>query len=197
MEAGAVPSNDPSAPRPPAADADWRIPVPIETARTRLRFHTTADDLDLLRFHSDAEVTRYLPWPVRDLTAVRATLQDKIKQTHLSADGAWLSLAVEHRATGRVIGEALVRRTEAVTGIAEIGYAFARDVHGQGYGTEVVETLFEVARRALPLRQVVAHVEAANDPSRRLLTRLGFELTGSVDGQAPSSLLVYGLVTSS
>jgi len=50
--------------------AQWVVEHPIETERLRLRPHRMSDVDDLLRFHSDPEVVRYLPWPVRDRAAV-------------------------------------------------------------------------------------------------------------------------------
>jgi RimJ/RimL family protein N-acetyltransferase len=171
--------------------ASWVFPTLIRTRRTVLRQHRSEDASDMLRFHADPEVTRYLPWPVRDEEAVQQTLDDKIEQTVLDWDGAWLSLAVEQLGTRRVIGEVLLCRRDTQHGVAEVGYAFARDVHRRGFGTETVSALLRAAWVHLPLRVVVAHIDVANTGSRRMIVNLGFEPAGLKEGS--SSLLRYAL----
>lgn len=174
---------------------EWALPVPLHTPRTTLRRHAPEDIDDLLLFHSDPEVTRHLPWPVRNRDEVAVALQTKLVQTHLDVDGSWLSLAVEDLHTGRVVGEALVSRMSGEAGIAEIGYALAKDVHGRGMGFEVVSALLDAAWRHLPVRQVMAHVEVENQASRRLLGKLGFHHRGNKNDDAASSLLRYVLLS--
>ena len=45
------------------------VRLPIETERLVLRAHRTSDLDDLLAFHGDPEVVRFVPWPVRDRAA--------------------------------------------------------------------------------------------------------------------------------
>lgn len=132
------------------------------------------EDLDdLVRFHGDPEVVRYVPWPVRDRAATEAVLLRKLDQAQLTEPGQWLVLAVEQLATARVIGEVLLKWAEE--GQGEIGFAFARDVHGQGYAREAAEAMLAVAFDHLGLRRVTAVTSEGNRESQRLLQRLGFE----------------------
>jgi RimJ/RimL family protein N-acetyltransferase len=150
----------------------WTFDYPLRTERLELRPHTLADLDDLEIFHSDPNVTRYIPWPVRDREQVRAALVAKIPQITASAAGEWIVLAVEERATGRVIGEVLLKR-EADT-VAEIGYAFATLRQGKGLATEAVVSLMSVAQRQLGITTFDALVEEPNLASARLLARVGF-----------------------
>lgn len=52
--------------------------LPIRTERLLLRPHRPEDLDDLVRFHSDPEVVRYVPWLVRDRAATEETLQVKL-----------------------------------------------------------------------------------------------------------------------
>src|SRR5262245_38734876 len=54
----------------------------------------------------------------------------------------------------------------------------ARDHHGQGIGTRLMETLLDVADRWLLLRRVELTVVAENERAYRLYERLGFEREG-------------------
>jgi RimJ/RimL family protein N-acetyltransferase len=150
----------------------WTFDYPLRTERLDLRPHTLADLDDLEVFHSDPDVTRYIPWPVRDREQVRAALVAKIPQISASAAGEWIVLAVEERRSGTVIGEILLKR-EADTA-AEIGYAFATQGQGKGLATEAVVSLMSAARRQLRITTFDALVETPNVASARLLARVGF-----------------------
>jgi RimJ/RimL family protein N-acetyltransferase len=157
----------------------WTFDYPLRTERLDLRPHTLADLDDLEVFHSDPDVTRYIPWPVRDREQVRAALVAKIPQISASAAGEWIVLAVEERRSSTVIGEVLLKR-EADTA-AEIGYAFATQGQGKGLATEAVASLMSAAQRQLRIATFDALVEAPNVASARLLTRVGFTPTPSTE----------------
>ncbi len=146
--------------------------LPIETERLLLRVHRSDDLDDLVVFHSDPEVVRHVPWPVRDRAATEETLRVKLDQAELREPGQWLVLAVEHRETGRVIGEVLLKWASERQG--ELGFAFARDVHGQGYAAEAATAVLDLAFDGLGFHRVSAVVIEGNDASARLLGRLGF-----------------------
>jgi RimJ/RimL family protein N-acetyltransferase len=56
---------------------------------------------------------------------------------------------------------------------AEIGWCIDPAVEGNGYATEAVRELIRVCFEELGLRRVVAHCFAANEPSWRLMERVG------------------------
>ena len=147
-------------------------PLPVETERLLLRPHRLEDLDDLVRFHSDPEVVRHVPWPVRDRAATEETLRVKLGQAVLEEHGQWLVLAVELRDTGRVVGEVLLKWASDRQG--ELGFAFAQDVHGQGYATEAATAILRLAFDDLGFHRVTAVCVADNTASARLLQRLGF-----------------------
>jgi RimJ/RimL family protein N-acetyltransferase len=148
------------------------VRLPIRTDRLLLRAHTMADLDDLLVFHSDPEVVRHVPWPVRDRAATEEALRVKLAQTELVAPGQWLVLAVELRATGSVIGEVLLKWASHRQG--EVGFAFGRDHQGQGYAAEAAAAMLRLGFDDLGFHRISAVVVEGNDPSARLLGRLGF-----------------------
>jgi RimJ/RimL family protein N-acetyltransferase len=151
----------------------WVLDGGVPAGRLLLRAHTPADLDDLVVFHSDAEVTRYIPWPVRDRAGTEAALAVKLTQV-TAAVGQWLVLAVEHRADERVIGEVLLKRGPGAE--AEVGYAFSRAYQGAGHASEAVSALLAEASRALGVERFTATVDTRNTASLRLLGRLGFAL---------------------
>ena len=158
-----------------AGDAAGRggLPVrlPVETERLLLRAHRASDLDDLLAFHGDPEVVRFVPWPVRDRTATEETLQVKLTQTELVAHGQWLVLAVELRSTGTVIGEVLLKWASDRQG--EVGFALGRDHHGHGYAAEAATAMLRLGFEGLGFHRITAVCIEENVASARLLARLG------------------------
>lgn len=62
---------------------------------------------------------------------------------------------------------------------AELGYWIAPDAQAQGYGTEAVRLLVGYGFDQLGLHRIAARVFAFNEPSARLLERVGFTREGS------------------
>lgn len=60
------------------------------------------------------------------------------------------------------------------TGDAEIGYGLAGSVRGRGLGTEAVGVLAAWVEQQPGVRRVTADALIGNEPSRRVLERLGF-----------------------
>lgn len=147
------------------------VRLPIETERLVLRAHRTSDLDDLLTFHSDPEVVRYVPWPVRDRAATEETLQVKLTQTELVAHGQWLVLAVELRSTGAVIGEVLLKWASECQG--EVGFALGREHHRRGYAAEAATAMLRLGFDDLGFHRITAVCIEDNTASARLLTRLG------------------------
>jgi RimJ/RimL family protein N-acetyltransferase len=147
------------------------VRLPIETERLLLRPHRMDDLDDLLAFHSDPEVVRYVPWPVRDRAGTEETLQVKLTQTELVAHGQWLVLAVELRSTGAVIGEVLLKWASDRQG--EVGFALGREHHGQGYAGEAATAMLRLGFDELGFHRITAVCIEENAASARLLTRLG------------------------
>jgi len=151
-----------------------------------LRTHR-ADDLDDLgRYHSDPEVVRHLPWPVRDEEQVRAALAIRIARTSAARAGDWLVAAAELRGADRVIGE-FVLKHEDDGRVAELGYALARDQWRRGLAHEGSVAMMELAR-GFGVTRFTAVVERGNESSVRLLERLGFTPD---DDAAPGGLLRF------
>ena len=151
---------------------DWAFDYPLSTERLELRPHRLDDLADLVVFHSDPEVTRYIPWPVRTLEQTREALRVKLDRTVARTPGDWIVLAIEERSTGTVIGEVLLKRE--ADGRAEVGYVIRADRQGQGLATEAVVGILDAARESFGVTTVDAVIEAPNSASARLLTRLGF-----------------------
>ncbi len=146
---------------------------PLRTERLDLRPHRRSDLDDLLAFHSDPEIVRYVPWPVRDREQTRVALEAKLTQDQVTEEGQWLVLAIELRETGTVIGEALLKWASEADRLGEIGYALHADYHGKGYASEAAREMLRLASRSSALHRIVAVLDDRNTASAQLLERLG------------------------
>ena len=157
------------------------VDLPLRTERLVLRAHR-ADDLDdLVVFHSDPDVVRWTPWPVRDRAATQAALDLKLDRVALEEPGQWLVLAIELARSGTVIGEVLLKWSADRQG--ELGFALGREHHGQGLASEAATAVLRLAFDGLGFHRVTAVCVDANHDSARLLRRLGFRQEGTlVDG---------------
>jgi RimJ/RimL family protein N-acetyltransferase len=81
---------------------------------------------------------------------------------------------------GRIAGECGTKTGIDPRGAVEIGYGLAAPSRGKGLGGAAVGALLDLLRANPGIRVVEAEVHHSNDPSWRILHRLGFRPTGTV-----------------
>lgn len=94
-------------------------------------------------------------------------------------DGGWFATLADD---GRVVGDCGTLGWADDSGRVEIGYGLAAPYRGAGLGAEMVGALAGWVAAQPGVRVVTASVEVGNEPSRRLLDRLGFGLVAERDG---------------
>lgn len=146
----------------------------MESARLQLRKISMDDAAEMFAYLSDEEVSRYIGWKLMH------TLEDTHAHigTLLAREeaGTHLYASVVLKATGTVIGNAMLFNMVAGEGRAEIGYVFHKAYWGQGYGTECVAMMDGFAFEELQLDTLYACADAANIPSARILEKNGYRL---------------------
>jgi RimJ/RimL family protein N-acetyltransferase len=150
-------------------DLSW----PRRTERLVLRPPVVADAEAIHAYKSLPEVYRWTAGPPAPLEEFRAQVEDP--------DWAGKMLVMER--DGEVAGDLYVDvgdawgqrgASEPVEGVqAHIGWSLAPRHHGLGLATEAVGALLDVLVDELGLRRVVAECFLANEPSWRLMERLG------------------------
>ena len=78
-------------------------------------------------------------------------------------------------------------------GAVEIGYAVSPAFRRRGYASEAVVGLLDWAARTHDVRHFVASVSPTNEPSLRLIARLGFLRTGTQWDEIDGEELVFEL----
>jgi len=173
----------------------------IETARLILRKPIHADAENIFhRYSGDPEVTRLVAWPRHtSIAATRAFLD--------FCDAAWAQwpagpYLIESREDSYLLGStglAFESRECAMT-----GYVLAKDSWGNGYATEALRAMVELAGK-LRVHRLYAHCHPENLASRRVLEKAGFTIEGgkpehaifpNISPQAVSDVLSYAHISS-
>lgn len=150
---------------------------PIRTSRLLIRPATEADLLAIGGYRCLPGVSDWLPSAPATPEAYRERMLEK-------QDRLQVTLVVEH--DGAVVGDLYVAVKDAWSQAevadqagqeGEVGWCLAPSVQGRGLATEAARELLRIclgpAPTGLGLRRVIANCFADNEPSWRLMERLG------------------------
>ncbi len=130
------------------------------------------DDLDaLVAYRNLPEVAWMQMWDSYDHDKGR-TMIEECKTLEPFTPNNYFQFAVEHKATGALIGDLYFKMDEAGKQ-AEIGYTFDPKFQGQGLATEAARGLLDHAFRVVGLHRVYAVTDPRHDRSIALMQRLG------------------------
>jgi ribosomal-protein-alanine N-acetyltransferase len=147
-----------------------RAPEIIETSRLRLHRPTAGDAPEILaRYASDPDVTRFVAWP-RHQTIADSEFFVKFSDAEWARwpTGPYL---VRSKTDGTLLGSTgLTFESQTV---ASTGYVFAKDAWGNGYATETVRAMIDLAR-TLSVQRLYAMCHSDHNASARVLEKTGF-----------------------
>jgi RimJ/RimL family protein N-acetyltransferase len=146
---------------------------PKRTERLVVR-PVTKDDLEAMwRIRRQESVGRWMGSASQDFDAFAEFIS--------APERMGVTFVIEH--DGRLIGDLMLAPESPWSQVevaerarhvqAEIGWCLDPAFEGHGYATEAVAELVRVGFEELGLRRLVAHCFAANEPSWRLMERLG------------------------
>ncbi len=171
--------------RPPSSAA-MVGKAPLTGSRVALTLAGAEDIFDLLDFHRrNADFFR--PW-LPSVPPDFLTLEHWDRWTRAAGlmaaqdQGLWLVVRAGRKAgvaAGTLVGQ--VNLSGIMRGplqTASLGFQIDRELVGRGLMTEAVGLAVEHAFRSLKLHRITAHHRLENEPSARLLARLGFEREG-------------------
>jgi ribosomal-protein-alanine N-acetyltransferase len=152
----------------------------LETDRLYIRPWTPADRPAFTGLTEDPEVMRYVhggqPY-AEDEVDEWFTRQARQLAEHDVCMGALIE-----KASGRLVGIAGTQPL-GTTGNFEIGWWLARDVWGRGYATEAGGAAMRHVLETLGHKRVVAIIDPDNEPSKRVVGRLGMHYESRVTGE--------------
>lgn len=144
--------------------------------RLRLRQWKLEDRKVFRKMGKDPEVMRYFP----TLLSFKEADQLAQRASDLIDQQGWGFWAVELLETNEFIGFAGLHRQDPESGIpctpfVEIGWRLARPYWRKGYGYEAAQQALKYAFEVLSCEQIYAFTALINQPSRRLMTKLGMQ----------------------
>jgi ribosomal-protein-alanine N-acetyltransferase len=154
--------------------------VTLTTERLVLRPPTLADGPELAAINGDAGVMRHFPKPL-DFAESEA-FRERIAR-HFAAHGFGFWALARRDAPGLVglVGLLNIPWAARFTPAVEIGWRIAPGHRRQGYAEEAARAALADGFGRLGLTEIVAFTIPANQPSRRLMEKLGMAADGDFD----------------
>lgn len=172
-------------------------PIEFDTERLAFRVWQDRHRAPLAALNADAEVMRYFPALV---SAAQTQASIDAWRGQFESRG-WSNWAVELRDTGEFIGFiglSVPGRPLPFSPCVEIGWRLKRAAWGQGYATEGARACLQLGFEQLALQEIVSFTTLANQPSRRVMERIGltnchadFEHSGVPEGHPQRRHCLY------
>jgi RimJ/RimL family protein N-acetyltransferase len=158
----------------------------LKTARLELRPATPADVDALWALWREPDVRRYL-FDDQPVTRERAAeVLDHCLAAAKEGLGLWLVAHPDDPAALGCVGltkaSAAVEYDASLAGAVEPIASFSPSVWGRGYAHEALSAVIAYAFRDLGLDKLTGINDAPNEASDRMMKRLGFRITGEIDG---------------
>ncbi len=161
---------------------------PFETERLRVEYFTLDDASFILELLNEADFIKNIADKgVRDIAAAEAYLRDGPVAMYAKHEHGLYKVSL--KLNGEVIGMCGLIRRDTLD-YPDLGYAFLKRHHGQGYASESGAATLERARQQLNMGQIVAITAQENAASVRVLEKLGFRFDAeiAIPGRAQPSL---------
>lgn len=167
-------------------------PPELETARLRLRGHTSADFDDSAAMWADPAVVRYITGTPSTASASWDRLLRYVGHWPIVGYGYWV---VEARDDGRFIGEvgfADYKREiqPPLDGMPEAGWVLKSAEHGKGYASEAVRRIVDWADTALDSDRTACIFDPAHTASIRVATKAGYAKHAMADSNGTATLVM-------
>ena len=133
---------------------------------------------DMYAYLSDEDVKRYIGWPLMNTITETHDLIDRLLKRENK--GAHLYASVILRSNNKVIGNVMLFDFDDEAHHAEVGYLFSKEYWGQGFGTQSLRLLDELAFKEMRLHKLHAKVVAENIGSLKILQKNGYDIEGQL-----------------
>lgn len=147
----------------------------LETDRLILRNWRLADLDDLYAYAKDPDVGPMAGWSPH----INVNISEQILNSFIKSGEVW---AIEHKATGKVIGSFGIHQDEKrrPANTRMIGYVIAKSYWGQGLVPEAVAAVLEYCFNSLGLDLVSVYHFPFNNQSKRVIQKCGFTYEGTI-----------------
>lgn len=137
----------------------------------------TENDIEaMLLYKSQPDVVRFVPYGPLSREDIAERIAGRWGRTELTEPGQSMTLALEERETGRLVGDAVLFWHSAEHRSGEVGYILSPEATGLGYATEAARAMLRLGFEGLGLHRMVARLDERNTASARVAERLGMRL---------------------
>jgi RimJ/RimL family protein N-acetyltransferase len=159
----------------------------IETERLLLRDWREEDIAPFVRHTNTPAVMRWLGGPLPDAEARARVIERPMRWQEERGFTFWV---VERKSDRELLGFCGIKLADAEVspfpGVHEIGWRLREDAWGQGYAKEAAQASLVYAFERLAAPRVVALTVIQNEPSWRLMERLGMRRRPDLDHDDPA-----------
>ena len=147
-------------------------PIELRTDRLRLRRWTDADRVAFAALNADPIVMEYFP---STLTGEQSNaFVDRAEATFEEQGfGLWVAEVTETSSFAGYVGLWPATFEAHFTPAVEIGWRFAKEFWGNGYATEGARAVLTDGFERVGIDEIVSFTARANEPSRRVMERIG------------------------
>lgn len=148
----------------------------LHTERLSLRAMHPIDAEDMFDYAKRPEVTKYLLWREHEDIGFTRDYLNYIGKRY--ALGDFYDWAIIDKESQRMIGTCGFTKIDISNNFAEIGYVLNPDFHHKGIASEAVRRIIEFGFEELSLNRIEARFMQGNEPSLRLMERVGMTFEG-------------------
>ena len=148
--------------------------IQLLTERLQLRQIQMTDAEALFSYRSDKLVNQYQGWIPKSLYEVTEFISHKTSR-EVNVPGTWTQLGIFRKEDHKLIGDIGIHFHTEDSCKVEIGYTLNSLYHGQGYATEALKEVVCWLFNGLNKERIIASLDPRNQPSIRLVERLGFK----------------------
>ena len=150
----------------------------LTTQRLRLRKYEPSDATDLYAMLSDEETMRYYSnQTFQSLAEVEAYI---ILRRDDFAQRREIRWGIARHDDDRIIGSCGLHRIDEECHRAEMGYILNRTFWGQGFMAEALSAMLTYGFTEMGLHRIEAVIDSANERSKNVLLKLGFQYEGNL-----------------
>jgi RimJ/RimL family protein N-acetyltransferase len=150
--------------------------LPLETDRLRLRPFERSDVEAVSTYHNLPSSQRYALRTSRYTSDVAEVVGSMRNQVSLQRPGDTLALAIVRKGDNRLIGQVCLHWSDATSGQGEVRFIIHPAFSGQGYLTEALSTIFDMAFDQFRIHRLMVRCDGRSHHSIKLMQTLGMRL---------------------
>jgi len=159
----------------------------ISSDRLLLRPIQIEDADSIFLYRSDSQVNQYQGWIPKTIFDVHDFIIKKVS-TEINRQGTWFQFVIIKKDDNKLIGDIGVHFLASDASQVEMGCTLYREYHGNGFAFEAVKATINYLFDELDKRRIIASIDSRNQPSIRLIERLGFRKKAHLkESPAPTS----------